>query len=64
MIKWIRLEREVNGKKHVTILKDDVCLHVDLLWQLIDRCIHKGILIDPDQLINSLTCKGIGSTVL
>ena len=55
MVKTITLKRIVNGKSHISRLKRDVHVHIEILEILINRCIRRGILLDIDSLINTLT---------
>ncbi len=54
MIKTITLERQINNRIHRVTLTADVHLHCELIEQLINRCIRRGILIDPDALFDQV----------
>lgn len=55
MLKTITLIREVKGRKHKTILREAVPLHIDILEKLFNKCLRKGLIIDINNLIDTLS---------
>ncbi len=58
MLKTIVMVRRVEDKLHITQLKDEVPLHIDLVERVINRCTQRGIIVDCDTLIDSVIAKG------
>ncbi len=59
MVKVIVLARQVGNRLHLTELKDEVPMHIDLVERVINRCTQRGIVIDCDTLIDSVIAKGV-----
>lgn len=54
MTKTITLIRQIKGREHKTILKEDCSLHVDILEKLFNKCLSRGIMIEIDDLIDTI----------
>ena len=57
MTKTIELVRKVRGKEHKTRLTQDCILHIDIIEKLFCRCVRLGIVIDIDDLIDTVRGK-------
>lgn len=53
----IILERKKQDKIHRTVLRGNVRLHCELAEQLVDRCVRRGVVIDPDEIFGEIVEK-------
>lgn len=56
-IKTIILQRNVNGRVHQSTLRRRVHMHIDIIAELIQRCINHHVNVDVDALIDNVTDK-------
>lgn len=59
MFKTIVLARRVEDRVHLTQIRGEVPLHIDLVDKIINRCVQRGVSVDCDTLIDSVIAKGI-----
>ena len=53
-MKAVILERKIKGKIHRTALREECRLHIDIIEKLFNRALRRNIVIDIDQLIDTL----------
>ena len=53
-MKAVILERKIKGKIHRTELHEECRLHIDIIEKLFNRALRRNIVIDIDQLIDTL----------
>ena len=53
-MKAVILERKIKGKIHRTELHEECHLHIDIIEKLFNRALRRNIVIDIDQLIDTL----------
>jgi len=58
MVKTIVMVRNVEDRVHLTRIRGEVPLHIDLVEKVINRCTQRGINVDCDTLIDTVIAKG------